>query len=65
MITALFRSQNLDLNKDSFFSNFNKLKEHVMRMAIAEQRLDKFTNDNRSQRERISKLVDTLNKIIK
>jgi uncharacterized coiled-coil DUF342 family protein len=36
-----------------------------MRIAIAEQRLDKFTNNNRSQRERISELVNMLNGTIK
>jgi uncharacterized coiled-coil DUF342 family protein len=36
-----------------------------MRMAIAEQKLDKFTNNNKSQRERISELINTLNKIVK
>jgi uncharacterized coiled-coil DUF342 family protein len=36
-----------------------------MRITIAEQRLDKFINDNRSQREGISELVDTLDKIVK
>jgi ribosomal protein L7Ae-like RNA K-turn-binding protein len=34
-------------------------------MAITEQRLDKFINNNRSQRERISELVNTLNRTIK
>jgi hypothetical protein len=65
MIVTLFRSQNLDLSKDSSFFNFNKLKEHVMRMAIAEQKLNEFTNNNRSQREGISELVNTLNGIVK
>jgi hypothetical protein len=65
MIAALFRSQNLDLSEDSSFSDFAKLKKHIMRITIAEQRLDEFTNDNKSQREGISKLVDTLNGIIK
>jgi hypothetical protein len=36
-----------------------------MRMAIAEQRLNKFINNNRSQREGISELVNTLNGIVK
>jgi hypothetical protein len=36
-----------------------------MRMAIAEQRLNEFINDDRSQREGISELVDTLDRIIK
>jgi soluble cytochrome b562 len=36
-----------------------------MRMAIVEQRLDEFTNDNRSQRKGISELINTLDKIIK
>jgi hypothetical protein len=34
-------------------------------MAITEQRLDEFTNNNRSQREGISKLINALNRIIK
>jgi hypothetical protein len=34
-------------------------------MAIVEQRLDEFTNDNRSQRKGISELINTLDKIIK
>jgi hypothetical protein len=65
MVTTLFRSQNLDLSKDSSFSNFDKLKEHTMRIAITEQRLDEFTNNNRSQREGISELVNTLNETVK
>jgi hypothetical protein len=48
MVIALFRSQDLDLNKDLSFSNFDKLKKYIMRIAIAEQRLDEFTNNNRS-----------------
>jgi hypothetical protein len=48
IITILFRSQNLDLSENSSFSDFDKLKKYIMRMAIAEQRLNKFTNDNRS-----------------
>jgi hypothetical protein len=36
MIVVLFRSQNLDLSEDLSFSDFAKLKKHIMRMAIAE-----------------------------
>jgi hypothetical protein len=36
-----------------------------MRIAITEQRLNEFTNNNRSQREGISELINTLNKIVK
>jgi hypothetical protein len=36
MVIALFRSQDLDLSKDLSFSDFAKLKKHIMRMAIAE-----------------------------
>jgi hypothetical protein len=36
-----------------------------MRIAIAEQRLNEFTNNNRSQREGISKLINTLDKTVK
>jgi ribosomal protein L7Ae-like RNA K-turn-binding protein len=45
--------------------NFAKLKKYTIRMAIAEQRLNEFINNNRSQREGISELVNTLNRIIK
>jgi hypothetical protein len=48
IIAVLFRSQDFDLNEDLFFSDFNKLKKHAMRMTIVEQRLDEFINDNRS-----------------
>jgi hypothetical protein len=65
MITTLFRSQNLDLSENSSFSDFAKLKKHTIRITIAEQRLDEFTNDNRSQREKISELVNTLNRTVK
>jgi uncharacterized coiled-coil DUF342 family protein len=36
-----------------------------MRIAIAEQRLDEFINNNRSQREGISELVNMLNETVK
>jgi hypothetical protein len=36
-----------------------------MRMTITEQRLNEFTNNDKSQREGISKLVNTLNKTVK
>jgi hypothetical protein len=65
MVIALFRSQNLDLNKDLSFSDFDKLKKYIMRMAITEQRLDKFTNNNKSQRKGISELINTLNRTVK
>jgi hypothetical protein len=65
MITALFRSQNLNLNKNSSFSNFNKLKKYAIRITIAEQRLDKFTNNNKSRQKGISELVNTLNRTVK
>jgi hypothetical protein len=48
MIAILFRFQDLDLSENLSFSDFAKLKKYVMRITIAEQRLDKFTNDNRS-----------------
>jgi hypothetical protein len=48
MITALFRFQNLNLSENSSFSDFNKLKRHIMRIAITEQRLNEFTNNDRS-----------------
>jgi hypothetical protein len=34
-------------------------------MAITEQRLNEFTNNNRSQRKGISELINTLNKTVK
>jgi uncharacterized coiled-coil DUF342 family protein len=36
-----------------------------MRITIVEQRLNEFTNDNRSQREKINELVNTLNETVK
>jgi hypothetical protein len=36
-----------------------------MRIAITEQKLNEFINNDRSQREGISKLINTLNKIVK
>jgi hypothetical protein len=36
-----------------------------MRIAITEQKLDEFTNDDRSQRKRINELINTLDKTIK
>jgi hypothetical protein len=64
IIAALFRFQNLNLSEDSSFSNFIKLKEHAIRMAITEQKLNEFINDNRSQRKEISELINTLDKTI-
>jgi hypothetical protein len=65
MIAALFRSQNLDLSEDLSFSDFAKLKKYTIRIAIAEQRLNEFINNNKSQREKISELINTLNKTVK
>jgi hypothetical protein len=65
IIAALFRSQNLDLSENLSFSDFTKLKKHAMRIAITEQKLDEFTNDDRSQRKRINELINTLDKTIK
>jgi hypothetical protein len=48
MIVTLFRFQDLDLSENLSFSDFTKLKKYVIRMAITEQRLNEFTNDNRS-----------------
>jgi hypothetical protein len=36
-----------------------------MRMTIVEQRLNKFTNNDKFQREGISELINTLNKTVK
>jgi hypothetical protein len=61
MITILFRFRDLDLSEKLSFLDFGKLKEYIMRMAIIEQRLDEFINDDRFQRKGINKLVNTLN----